>query len=95
MKRLQRKVSRKYEKSREVNNRYLKSQNILKLEQQIRLVHRRVHNIRNNYIHQITADCGTIKKDLKLSDRVFKCECGYIMDRDLNASINLANYRVS
>lgn len=162
LKRLQRKVSRKYEKSREVNNRYLKSQNILKLEQQIRLVHRRVHNIRNNYIHQITAEivktkpsrivmedlnvsgmmknrhlskaiaeqnffkfitymkykcefngvefiqvprfypsskmcshCGTIKKDLKLSDRVFKCECGYIMDRDLNASINLANYRVS
>lgn len=36
--------------------------------------------------------CGTIKKDLKLSDRVFKCQCGFTLDRDLNASINLANY---
>ncbi|MGL6131688.1 MAG: zinc ribbon domain-containing protein [Fusobacteriaceae bacterium] len=36
-----------------------------------------------------------MKKNLKLSDRVFQCECGNIMDRDLNASINLANYRVS
>ena len=162
LKRLQRQVSRKYEKSKEVSNRYLKSQNILKLEQQIRLIHRRISNIRNNYIHQITAEivktkpsrvvmedlnvsgmmknrhlskaiaeqnffkfitcmkykcefngiefiqvprfypsskkcsqCGAIKKDLKLSDRVFKCECGHVMDRDLNASINLENYRVS
>lgn len=36
--------------------------------------------------------CGNIKKDLKLSNRVYKCECGYTMDRDLNASMNLANY---
>lgn len=36
--------------------------------------------------------CGLIKKDLKLSDRVFKCSCGFTLDRDLNASINLANY---
>ena len=35
--------------------------------------------------------CGAYKKDLKLSDRVYKCECGFKMDRDLNASINLAN----
>ncbi|MGL5056447.1 MAG: zinc ribbon domain-containing protein [Fusobacteriaceae bacterium] len=41
------------------------------------------------------SDCGAIKKDLKLSDRIFKCECGHIMDRDLNVSINLSNYRVS
>lgn len=35
--------------------------------------------------------CGAIKSDLKLSDRTFKCnECGYTIDRDLNASINLA-----
>lgn len=33
--------------------------------------------------------CGTIKKDLKLSDRVYKCSCGYIADRDFNASLNL------
>lgn len=162
LKRLQKQVSRKYEKSREVNNRYEKSQNIVKLEKKIRLVHRKISNIRNNNLHQITNEivktkpsrivmedlnikgmmknrylskaiaeqnfykfitymkykaefngiefiqvprfypssktcskCGTIKKDLKLSDRIFKCECGYIMDRDLNASINLSNYRAS
>ena len=33
--------------------------------------------------------CGTIKKDLKLSDRVYRCECGYEADRDYNASLNL------
>ena len=38
--------------------------------------------------------CGNIKKDLKLSDRTYICqECGLVIDRDLNASINLANYR--
>ncbi|MGL4671532.1 RNA-guided endonuclease InsQ/TnpB family protein [Cetobacterium sp.] len=162
LKRFQKQVSRKYEKSREVTNRYHKSQNIVKLEKKIRLIHRRISNIRNNNLHQITNEivkikpsrvvmedlnvkgmmknrhlskaiaeqnfykfktymkykaefngiefiqvprfypssktcshCGAIKKDLKLSDRVFKCECGYILDRDLNASINLANYRVS
>ena len=33
--------------------------------------------------------CGHLKKNLKLSDRIFKCECGYIADRDFNASLNL------
>lgn len=33
--------------------------------------------------------CGRIKKDLKLSDRVFRCQCGYVENRDLNASLNL------
>ena len=33
--------------------------------------------------------CGNIKKDLKLSDRIYKCACGYIADRDFNASLNL------
>lgn len=33
--------------------------------------------------------CGAIKKDLKLSDRIYKCNCGYIADRDYNASLNL------
>ena len=30
-----------------------------------------------------------IKKDLKLSDRLFRCDCGYIEDRDFNAALNL------
>jgi transposase, IS605 orfB family len=35
-------------------------------------------------------DCGHIKKDLKLSDRTYVCsKCGYIEDRDINASLNL------
>ena len=33
--------------------------------------------------------CGWIKKDLKLSDREYICECGYRADRDFNASLNL------
>ena len=33
--------------------------------------------------------CGAIKKDLKLSDRIYRCDCGYIEDRDFNASLNL------
>ncbi|MDK0749691.1 transposase [Clostridium perfringens] len=37
------------------------------------------------------SNCGKIKKDLKLSDRIYKCDCGFTIDRDLNASINLKN----
>ncbi len=33
--------------------------------------------------------CGAIRKDLKLSDRIFQCNCGYIEDRDFNAALNL------
>ena len=33
--------------------------------------------------------CGAMKKDLKLKDRIYKCNCGYIEDRDYNASLNL------
>ena len=36
--------------------------------------------------------CGNIKKDLKLSDRIYKCECGNIIDRDFQASVNLKKY---
>jgi len=36
--------------------------------------------------------CGRIKKDLKLSDRIYKCECGNIINRDFQASLNLKKY---
>ena len=36
--------------------------------------------------------CGRVKKDLKLSERVYRCECGNIIDRDLQAAINLKRY---
>ena len=42
--------------------------------------------------------CGAIKEDLKLSDRIFKCDCGYAEDRDFNAALNLrdaATYEVA
>ena len=37
------------------------------------------------------SSCGKVKQYLKLSDRVYKCDCGLTIDRDLNASINLKN----
>ena len=36
--------------------------------------------------------CGKIKKDLRLSERVYRCECGNVIDRDLQAAMNLAKY---
>ena len=164
LRRLQRKISKKYEMNKE-GRKFVKTSNIIKLEKQIRLIHRRLSNIRNNHLHQATtkivktkpsrvvvedlnvkgmmknkhlskaigeqsfnkfltilkykckwrdiefvkADrffpsskmcscCGTIKKDLKLKDRIYKCpnqECNLVIDRDKNASINLANYKLA
>ena len=34
-------------------------------------------------------ECGRVKKDLRLSDRIYKCSCGYTEDRDINAALNL------
>jgi putative transposase len=56
-----------------------------------------------NNIHLIIADrffpssklcscCGSIKKGLKLSDRIYKCECGNVIDRDYQAALNLKKY---
>ncbi|MPQ43748.1 zinc ribbon domain-containing protein, partial [Clostridium tarantellae] len=39
-------------------------------------------------------ECGCIKKDLKLSHRVYVCDCGYKEDRDLNASFNLRDAKI-
>ena len=42
--------------------------------------------------------CGFVKKNLKLSDRIYRCTCGYIEDRDVNASLNLRDaivYRIA
>ncbi|MEG0181752.1 MAG: transposase [Peptostreptococcaceae bacterium] len=161
LKRLQKQVSRKYEQNKK-GKEFVKTKNIIKLEKQIQQVHRRLANIRNNYLHQTTTNivktkpyrvviedlnikglmknrhlskaiskqgfyefrrqleykckfrgielviadrfypssktcsqCGEIKKDLKLKDRVYKCSCGLNIDRDLNASINLSNYKLA
>lgn len=159
LRRLQRKVSRKYEMNKRGENQFVKTSNIIKIEKRTQHLHRRLTNIRDNHIHQSTnaivktkpckvvmedlnvsgmmknrhlskalagqklykfirqmkykcekygiefvqvdrfypssktcSTCRTMKKDLKLSDRTYTCECGLEMDRDLNASINLANY---
>ena len=42
--------------------------------------------------------CGSIRKNLKLSDRIYRCECGYVADRDFNAALNLKDaktYRIA
>lgn len=43
---------------------------------------------------KLCSSCGAIKKDLKLSDRVYRCNCGLVIDRDHNASINLSRYKL-
>jgi putative transposase len=36
--------------------------------------------------------CGFVKPELPLSERIYHCECGLVLDRDVNAAINLKNY---
>ena len=161
LKRLQRKVSRKYEMNKQ-GDKYIKTNNIIKLEKHIKLIHRKLSNIRDNHMYQsintilkerphrvgmedlnvegmiknkhmaksiaeqrfykfistmkykcewngiefaqadrwfpsskTCSNCGHIKKDLKLSVRTYICpNCGLVIDRDLNASINLMNYEL-
>ena len=156
--RLQRKVSRQYRLNKKGES-YQKTKNIRKSELRLLKLNRRLTNIRQNHIHQITSNivqrepsfiviedlnvsgmmqnkhlskaiqqqcfyeirrqlmyktadngiqliladrffpsskmcncCGKIKKNLKLSDRIYRCECGYIEDRDVNAAKNLMDY---
>lgn len=42
--------------------------------------------------------CGSVRKNLKLSDRIYRCECGYVADRNFNAALNLKDaktYRIA
>ena len=161
LKRKQRQCSRKYEQNKK-GKEYVKTKNIAKLEKQIKLIYRRLSNIRLNYIHQVTtkivktkpsrvvmedldikgmmknkhlseavaeqclynlkrimkykcefygiefveadryfpsskicSSCGSIKKDLQLKDRTYKCLCGLNINRDYNASINLSRYELA
>lgn len=156
--RLQRAISRKYEKNRKGGS-YCKTSNIIKSEKELLRLNHRLTNIHQDYIHQVTSVivkrkpsficiedlnvkgmvknrhlskaiqqqclgwfrkqieykstwnnikvilanrffpssklcscCGNIKKDLKLSDRIYKCECGNVIDRDFQASLNLKTY---
>lgn len=159
LRRLQRRVSRKYLKNKE-GSKFVKTSNIIKIEKQIKLLHRKLANIRSNHSHQATnmivktkpsrvvmetlnikgmmknrhlskaiakqclyefkrqmeykckyngiefieadkwypssktcSECGHIKVKLSLSERTYICEeCGCVIDRDYNASINLSRY---
>lgn len=159
LRRLQRQVSRKYEMNKS-GGKFVKTSNIVKLEKQIKLIHRKISNTRNNYLHQTTSEivktkpsrvvmetlnirgmmsnrhlakaigkqglyefrrqlkykcefngiefvevdtwypssktcseCGHVKTRLSLSERTYICEeCGCVIDRDYNASINLSRY---
>lgn len=156
--RLQRSISRKYEKNKKGAS-YYKTSNIIKSEKELLKLNHRLTNIRQNYLHQTSAKivkrepsficiedlnvsgmmknkhlskavqqqgfyefrrqieyksvwnnipvviadrffpssklcscCGNVKKDLKLSDRIYKCECGNVIDRDYQAALNLKQY---
>ena len=156
--RLQRSISRKYNMNKRGES-YKKTSNIIKGEKELLKVIKRLTNMRQNHLHQITSEivkrkpsficienlnvsgmmknkhlskaiqqqsfyefrrqiqyksewnnipviiadrffpssklcscCGMIKKDLKLSDRIYQCDCGNIIDRDYQASLNLKQY---
>lgn len=156
--RLQRSISRRYEKNKKGES-YCKTSNIIKREKELLRLNHRLTNIRQNYLHQTTSEiikrkpsficiedlnvsgmmenkhlskavqqqgfyefrrqieykcawnnipvviadrffpssklcscCGNIKKDLKLSDRIYRCECGNVTDRDYQAALNLKVY---
>jgi len=65
---------------------------VVKLEQKSKQYDTTVYKIDRFFPSSKTCSrCGKIKKDLKLSDRVYKCDCGFEIDRDLNAAINIKN----
>lgn len=73
LKRLQRQVSKKYELNKEGRS-YRKSNNIIKLENKINRLYRKLHNIRLNHIHQTTSTivktkpCMIVMEDLCIKD---------------------------
>ena len=95
--RLQRSISRKYENNKKGES-YCKTSNIINREKELLKVNHRLTNIRKNYLHQTTSEIVNRKprficiEDLKLSDRIYKCDCGNVIDRDFQASINLKRY---
>lgn len=81
LKKLQRQVSRKYEQNKK-GKEYVKTKNIIKLENQIQQEHRRLANIRNNNLHQTTTS-------------IVKTKPYRVVIEDLNASINLSRYKLA
>mgnify|MGYP001417667414 CR=1 FL=1 len=69
LRRLQRKVSRKYQMNKE-GNRFVKTRNIVKVEKSIRLLHRRLTNIRTNHIHQATSAIAKTKPSAVVMEEI-------------------------
>ena len=71
--RLQKRISRAYEKNKE-GVKYVKTNNIIKMEKQLKLICRRLSNIRKTYIHTVTAEIVKTKpshiciEDLSISN---------------------------
>ena len=79
--RLQRSISRKYEKNR-VGDKYVKTNNIKRQEKQLLKLNHRLSNIRNNYLHQVTAD-------------IIKREPSFIVLEDLNVKGMMKNHHIA
>jgi len=63
---------------------------ITQIEYKCRLYGKQVNRINRFFpSSKACSKCGNVKAPLKLSDRVYACECGLVMDRDLNAAINI------
>ncbi len=62
-----------------------------KLAYKLEYRHRKLHEADRFYpSSKLCSRCGHVKQDLLLSDRIYECpECGYTIDRDLNAAVNL------
>lgn len=79
-KRLQKKISRAYEKNKE-GKRYVKTNNIIKMERKLKLISRRLSNIRKTYIHTVTAEIVKTKpsciviEDLAVSNLMKNKHC--------------------
>lgn len=48
-----------------------------------------INKVDESYTSKTCFNCGRLKDDLKLSDRTYKCSCGYQIDRDVNGALNI------
>jgi len=90
LKREQVRLSRKYDclkNQNKIRKGETTRQNIRKQIVKVQRLHQRLRWYPSS---KLCSCCGNVKKDLKLSDRIYVCkECGLVIDRDLQASINL------
>lgn len=63
---------------------------INKLEQKAKDYNTRIFKVKRFFpSSKLCSNCSQIKEKLSLSDRIYECDCGLKIDRDLNASINI------